>query len=224
MASRHEEKYIIDYKQYALLKSRIQGILTPDAHGDHGSYLITSLYYDDHLDNALAEKLDGLPEHSKFRIRTYGCSDAVIHLERKDKHGIMTHKLSADLTKAQVSGMLEGQFDLQSFSGAAYDLAAQMQSKKLIPTVAVRYLRDAYVYPGTDVRLTFDTDLEAISPDPQALFSSSFSGVPVLDRNSIIMEIKYGSHLPAFMRKLTNISCQQLSVSKYALCRERIIR
>ena len=223
MAARHEEKYIIDYKQYATIKSRIQGVLTPDIHGDHGTYLITSLYYDDHLDSALAEKLDGLPEHSKFRIRTYGCSDAVIHLERKDKYGILTHKLSANLTKDQVYGMLEGQYDLDAFSGGAYDLVAQMESRQLIPTIAVRYLRDAYVYPGTDLRLTFDTNLEAISPDPQALFSSSFSGVPVLDHNSIIMEIKYGSHPPAFLRKLTNVSSQQLSVSKYALCRERII-
>ena len=223
MAARHEEKYIIDYKQYATIKSRIQGVLTPDIHGDHGTYLITSLYYDDHLDSALAEKLDGLPEHSKFRIRTYGCSDTVIHLERKDKYGILTHKLSANLTKDQVYGMLEGQYDLDAFSGGAYDLVAQMESRQLIPTIAVRYLRDAYVYPGTDLRLTFDTNLEAISPDPQALFSSSFSGVPVLDHNSIIMEIKYGSHLPAFLRKLTNVSSQQLSVSKYALCRERII-
>ena len=223
MASRHEEKYIIDYKQYAMLKSRIQSVLTPDIHGDHGTYLITSLYYDDRMDNALAEKLDGLPDHSKFRIRTYGCSDAVIHLERKDKHGIMTHKLSASLTKDQVYGMLDGRFELNGFSGNAYDLAAQMESQQLVPTVAVRYCRDAYVYPGTDLRLTFDTNLEALRPDPQALFSSSFSGVPVLDHNSIIMEIKYGSHLPAFLRKLTNVSCQQLSVSKYALCRERII-
>ena len=44
----------------------------------------------------------------------------------------------------------------------------------------------------------------------------------VLDRNSIIMEIKYGSHLPAFLRKLTDVSSQQLSVSKYALCREQL--
>lgn len=223
MASRHEEKYIIDYQQYAMLKSRIQSVLIPDSHGDHGTYVITSLYYDDHMDNALAEKLDGLPDHSKFRIRTYGCSDAVIHLERKDKHGIITHKISADLTKGQVADMLDGQFDLNAFSGSAFDLVAQMQSQKLVPTVAVRYRRDAYVYPGTDLRLTFDTDLEALEPDPQALFSPAFSGVPVLDRNSIIMEIKYGSKLPAFLRKLTNVSCQQLSVSKYALCRERII-
>ena len=104
--------------------------------------------------------------------------------------------------------MLHGKFDLDGFSGSAYELVAQMESQQLIPTVAVRYLRDAYVYPGTDLRLTFDTELEAIEPDPQALFSAAFSGVPVLDRNSIIMEIKYGSHLPAFLRKLTDVSCE----------------
>ena len=223
MPSRHEEKYIIDYQQYAILRARAMGVLTPDANAKNGSYVITSLYFDDPMHNALFEKLDGLPEHSKFRIRTYGCSDSVIHLERKDKHGILTHKLSAGLTKDQVYGMLHGKFDLDGFSGSAYALAAQMESQQLIPTVAVRYKRDAYVYPGTDLRLTFDTELEAIEPDPQALFSAAFSGVPVLDRNSIIMEIKYGSHLPAFLRKLTDVSCQQLSVSKYALCRERII-
>ena len=223
MASRHEEKYIITYQQYAMLKSRIQSILTPDSHGDNGSYVITSLYYDDHLDNALAEKIEGLPEHSKFRVRTYDCSDSVIHLERKDKHGILTHKIAADITPQHLQGMLEGNIDLSQFSGTAYELAAQMQSKGLIPTVAVRYKRDAYLYPGTDLRLTFDIDLEAIRPDPGSLFNASFTGVPVLDRNSIIMEIKYGTHLPGFLRKLTNVSCQQLSVSKYALCRERII-
>ena len=86
----------------------------------------------------------------------------LIHLERKDKHGIMTHKLSAALTKAQVYDLLDGQYDLAAFSGNAYDLVAQMASTQQIPTVAVRYLRDAYVYPGTDLRLTFDTNLEKV--------------------------------------------------------------
>ena len=40
---------------------------------------------------------------------------------------------------------------------------------------------------------------------------------------SVVMEIKYGTHIPLFLRKLTDISCKQLSVSKYALCRERVI-
>jgi hypothetical protein len=63
MATRHEEKYIISYRQYAELKSRAMQLLTPDSHGKMGNYVITSLYYDDPLDHALYEKLYGLPEH-----------------------------------------------------------------------------------------------------------------------------------------------------------------
>ena len=39
---RHEEKYIISYADYARLKARAEKILTPDPHGQNGSYVITS--------------------------------------------------------------------------------------------------------------------------------------------------------------------------------------
>jgi len=220
MPSRHEEKYIITYRQYAQLRSMATTLLTPDAHGEEGRYVITSLYYDDLLDHALYEKLDGLPEHRKFRIRTYDHSDSIIKLERKDKRGILTEKASASLTRDQIP-LLEGvHTDLDAFPGKAFALAAQIQAGDLRPVVAVRYTRDAFFFQGTDLRLTFDTDLEAISPDIQSLFSEDVTGVPALDRNSVIMEIKYGKYVPSFVRKFTAIPCKQLSVSKYALCRE----
>ena len=220
MLSRHEEKYIIDYRQYVLLRERAYQLLTPDPHGQMGSYVITSLYYDDFLDHALDEKLDGLAEHTKFRIRTYDFSDSIIKLERKDKHGILTKKHAATITREQIS-LLDGvHTPLDAFQGKAWDLAAQVQAGDLRKTVAVRYRRDAFFFAGTDLRLTFDRELEAIPPDPEALFSPSVSGLPVLDSNSVIMEIKYGNYIPTFARKFTDISCKQLSVSKYALCRE----
>jgi len=220
MLSRHEEKYIIDYCQYAMLRERAMCLLTPDTHGVHGSYVITSLYYDDFHNHALDEKLDGLPEHSKFRIRTYDFSDQVIKLERKDKRGILTKKRAASVLRHQIP-LLDGvNTDLDAFAGGSYELAAQIQAGDLRSVVAVRYQRDAFFYEGTDLRLTFDTNLETIGPDPEALFSPDVSGIPVLDGNSVIMEIKYGSHIPSFVRKFTAVHCKQLSVSKYALCRE----
>jgi SPX domain protein involved in polyphosphate accumulation len=223
MATRHEEKYIISYRQYAELKSRAMQLLTPDSHGKMGNYVITSLYYDDPLDHALYEKLDGLPEHRKFRIRTYDCTDRIIKLERKDKHGILTEKTSASLTREEIP-LLDGvNTTLSAFSGTAFDLAAEIQSTNLRPVVTVRYTRDAFFFQGTDLRLTFDTNLEVIEPNPQALFSESIHGLPVLDANSVIMEVKYGKYVPSFVRKFTSIPCKQLSVSKYALCREACI-
>lgn len=224
MAQRHEEKYIIDYQQYSLLHSRCMGALIPDPHGCNGSYVINSIYYDDPMDNALYEKLDGLPEHSKFRIRTYDYSDRVINLERKDKNGIMTHKLSSQISRKQLSLLQDTAADLMIFPEHTRALVSQIQARELRPVITVRYVRDAFLFAGTDLRLTFDTHLEAVIPDTESLFSPAFSGIPVLDGNSVIMEIKYGTYLPTFVRKLTDISCKQLSVSKYALCRERLVR
>lgn len=223
MAVRHEEKYIIDYRQYLMLRHRAMQVLTPDPHGDQGSYVITSLYYDDPLDNALYEKLDGLPEHSKFRIRTYDFSEDVIKLERKDKHGILTEKCDAPIERSQIELLNGTNTRLSAFQGDAYDLAAQIQAKGLQGKITVRYRRDAFFHPGSDFRLTFDTHLEAIAADPEALFDPELRGMPVLDRNSVIMEIKYGAYIPNFARKLTNVHGKQLSVSKYALCREKYI-
>lgn len=222
MASRHEEKFIIDYRQYTLLLQRARQLLTPDAHGTNGSYVITSLYLDDPYDHALLEKQDGLPEHRKFRIRTYDFSPGLIKLERKDKHGILTKKASASLTVQQLPALFQPVGPEDSFSSQASQLAAQIRSDGLQPSVVVRYRRDAFTFAGSDLRLTFDTCLEAIRPDTQALFDPRISGVPVLGGNEVVMEIKYGQYCPAFIRTLTDVSATQLSVSKYALCRETL--
>ncbi len=79
---------------------------------------------------------------------------------------------------------------------------------------------NAFYFEGSDLRLTFDTRLEAIAPQGEALFSPEVTGLPVLDGNSVIMEIKYGKYIPSFVRKFTSVHSKQLSVSKYALCRE----
>ena len=223
MLSRHEEKYIIDYKQYVTLRERALRLLTPDPNGIMGSYIITSLYFDDYMDHSLDEKLDGLPEHSKFRIRTYDFSDRMIKLERKDKQGVLTNKIAAAILTQQIP-LLDGvNTQLDAFQGGAYDLASQIKAGDFRKKVVVRYQRDAFFFAGSDLRLTFDTRLETIRPEIDALFSSEVSGIPVLDGNSVIMEVKYGSHIPRFVRQFTAVDTKQLSVSKYALCREALV-
>ena len=212
---RHEEKYLIDYRQYAILKSRALEALTPDAHG--GSYTVTSLYFDDAMDTALLEKQDGLARHTKFRVRTYDGDDSFIKLERKVKQGILTQKQTAAITREQIPFL---GIETDRFDGIAKDLAIQMLSGNLRPAVTVQYQRDAFYFQGTDLRLTFDTDLRILPPSVESLFERNTPGIPVLNKNTVIMEIKYGSYLPAFIRNLTAVSATQLSVSKYALCRE----
>lgn len=216
---RHEEKYIIDYPQYLKLRARAASAMQADANAQNGSYLITSLYYDDRMDSALDEKLDGVRVHTKYRVRTYNSSDSFVKLEKKIKIGIMTEKISASATPVDIQKLSDASVDLTSFNGSLATLATDMRARGLLPAVTVRYRRDAFVYPDTNTRLTFDTEIEALPPDASYLFNSFGAGVPALPRGSVIMELKYDKHLPVFIRKLCACSCQQLSVSKYALCR-----
>lgn len=221
MLSRHEEKYILTYAQYAILYQRALQVLHPDSHGQNGTYTITSLYFDDPLDSALAEKLDGLQLHSKFRLRTYDHSPDFIKLERKDKQGILTEKFTASVTREQLELLtIPGAWD--QLKGSAQGLLQQMQAKSCRPVIGVRYVRDAFFHPGSDFRLTFDRQLEALAPDNDILFDSQLHGLPALTPGSVVMEIKYGAYLPSFVRKLTRVAAPQLSLSKYALCRETL--
>ena len=219
MLQRHEEKYILTYAQYAVLYQRALAVLHPDEHG--GTYTITSLYFDDPADSALAEKLDGLKLHSKFRLRTYGHDGGFIKLERKDKQGIMTQKLTGSLSREQLPLLTEAG-GWEQLTGSARELAQQMQSKGCRPVVGVRYTRDAFYHPGSDFRLTFDRDIEALYPDAACLFDGQLRGLPGMTPGTVVMEIKYGAYLPEFVRKLTRVNAPQLSLSKYALCREKL--
>lgn len=72
MKFRHEYKYRINYFDYLILKRRIQLIMDVDPHAsESGQYFIRSLYFDNIYDKALKEKLYGVNNREKFRIRIY---------------------------------------------------------------------------------------------------------------------------------------------------------
>lgn len=220
MATRHEEKFIIDYKEYLRLRARAEGAMEVDPHAGEEGYLITSLYYDDRFDSALDEKLDGVRVHTKYRVRTYNSDPSFIRLERKVKRGIMTEKHTVRLEGTELPILCDLGRDLAVLNGRNAVMALEMRAKGLIPAVIVRYRRDAFVYPGTDTRLTFDTNVEALPPDYSLLFEEEHPGIPAMPRDQVIMEVKYGEYLPQFVRKISACCSKQLSVSKYAICRE----
>lgn len=220
MASRREEKYILDYRVYSLVRNRVSLALHPDTHSVGGSYTITSLYFDDPYKTAYAEKADGLSEHTKFRIRSYDFSEEFIRLEKKTKHGLVTNKDSVVISKDELEMLMKAPFSLDMFSEKLLPLAAEMQSKGVRPAITVRYRREAFYLEGTDTRVTFDTRIETLPGDRDALFDEKRQGIPAIHPLQIIMEIKYGNKIPTLIRRLCSADATLLSVSKYALCTE----
>lgn len=215
--NRIEEKFILDYRQYSVIKSRVSKVLRPDTHSG-GSYQVSSLYFDDPYNTAYYEKTDGLSVHTKFRIRTYNCSEDMIKLEKKIKRGIRTEKESAVVSNKDLIVLSNPPIQTDAFSGKLLRLAAELQSRGMRPVLTVRYDREAFYLDGFGVRVTFDTRIRALPPEASSLFNDKTAGIPVLHPLSVIMEVKYNERLPDFVRLLCKSDAPQLSVSKYALC------
>ena len=81
---RHELKYGIGYLQYLELRNRLRAVMRTDANTNvDGRYLVRSVYFDNYEDKALREKINGISEREKFRIRYYNDDLSYIMLEKK---------------------------------------------------------------------------------------------------------------------------------------------
>lgn len=219
---RHETKHQIRYAEYLSIRGRLRAVTGLDTHaGSDGTYEIRSLYFDNYCDKALREKLDGVNEREKFRIRYYNGNTGVIHLEKKSKLSGLCNKLSAGMTKEQVEELLKGNREILYESGEPLllELYAKMKSEQLRPRVIVDYTREPYVYAPGNVRITFDRDIRS------GLYVDSFFDwdCPTLRAESgdmVLMEVKYDEYMPEIIRMCIQENERLAQAfSKYAACR-----
>lgn len=219
---RHEQKYYINQMGYRILRSRFRTALRPDENADEtGEYHIRSLYFDDRDDASLTTKIAGVDEREKFRVRIYNKSDMVIRLEQKLKKNEYILKRSCAITKQEYQMLLDGDgsFLLERGKPPCGAVYAALTQRGLHPVKIVDYVREAYVYPIEDVRITFDKDLRAgTSLD---LFDRDMLTVSMLEPGLMVLEVKFNAFLPGFIRDLfTGVESTRCAVSKYAICRK----
>ena len=221
---RHELKYFINERQYFVLSGVLDGILNRDPNGDeYNEYHIRSLYFDTINNDALFDKLNGVQHRDKYRIRIYNFSDKIIKLECKTKVGSLISKRSLSIPKLLCEQLMAGDpAGLETTrSGLLNDVFREMTVNLLRPVVLVDYVREAYLHPAEEVRITFDKQLRSgvLSKD---LFNPYVPTVPVFDENVLILEVKYNRILPSYIRDILNTYCQGAlpsAISKYTWCR-----
>ena len=221
---RHEQKYFINEMQYHLLSNALDRVLHRDPNGDENNeYHIRSLYFDTVFDNALYDKLDGVQNRDKYRIRIYNLSDRIIKLECKTKVGSLISKRSLTIPRDLCEQLMAGDpYGLETTrSGLLTDVYREMTVNLLRPVVLVDYVREAYLHPAEEVRITFDKQLRTgmYSTD---LFNPNVPTIPPFDNNEIILEVKYNRVMPPYIRDLLCTYCpnaQQSAISKYTWCR-----
>ena len=218
---RHEWKYEISWLDLLTIRQRLRAVCKPDPHAVDGKYLIRSLYFDTPTDKALREKIDGVNEREKFRIRYYnGDPDAVMHLEKKSKRSGLGTKQSAPLTPNEVQKILDGDLAWMAASPHALvrELYGKMQSENLRPKTIVDYVREPFIFAPGNVRVTFDYDLRTSLTCADFLKKDGVT-FPAGDA-PILMEVKWDNFLPAIIRDAVTVKGRRVGAfSKYAQCR-----
>ena len=219
---RHELKFKISNAAAEVLKQKLSLILDKDkfAYYKDGSYLIKSLYFDDRDSSSYYEKMDGVLYRKKYRIRIYNDDDSFIRLEKKMKHNNMTAKEQMLISKDIYSKIINGKInEIDDPKGLLLEFINECRTKGLIPSIIVEYHRTAFIYPISDVRITFDANISSGLYNYD-LFDKKMPMYNVDEKGKQVLEVKFNEILPLHIANLLNDipSCRE-AVSKFAICR-----
>ncbi len=208
-----------------MMSARLSSLLMRDENaGTDGEYFIRSLYFDDASHTAYREKLSGVADRKKYRMRIYNHSDSVIKLECKEKRGDRIKKRAVSVTRSAADGMTLGDFSqlYNSDDPLCKEVLSLAKGRGLAPSVVVDYDREAYVHPVGNVRLTFDKALYA-GISGADIFNKELVTVPIFPDGSVIFEIKYDELLPTYIRDLVSTAHGvRIALSKFCLCRDAL--
>jgi len=238
---RHEEKYLLDEVAFTQLYWRLRPFVQLDRHASlpgwpddpatfdaipglptdaqYPGYQVKSLYFDTIGRHGLFEKLAGVDQRFKYRIRVYNNGDQVIHLEKKMKRNQYCLKSSIPVTRPQVEALLAGDAEwLLDVGQLGVDMYTEIRTRLLKPLVLVDYHRIPLTWPADEIRITFDSHLSTgiFRTD---LFDPNAALHPALPHGQVILEVKYNHFMPDFLNALLDTAgAMPVSMSKYAMC------
>ena len=187
--------------------------LQADANAKEGAfYPIVSLYYDNAVRDCYWEKVEGVPNRRKMRIRVYGSLDGAlpptIFVEIK-------HKCDGRGVKRRLLCTLEEAFKVSAGEDIAprtripdqrlvEEIHMMVNKRGFRPCCAMRYDRHAFADrdPSSDLRVTFDTGIAyrfdnfAVIPDDQR-----FDQFLLPDGYSVL-EVKVTGAVPYWLTKI----------------------
>lgn len=220
MKFRHELKHRINLADAMILKQRLGTFMKHDENaGEDGTYVVKSLYFDNYIDKALREKIDGVNKREKFRIRYYGSDTSFIRLEKKSKINGLRNKVSENITAEECNKIINGdiEFLLKSEKELLRELYAKMKYQMLRPKSIVAYTRESFVYGPGNVRVTMDSGIggsnnvnEFLNPDLK--FTKLY--------HDFVLEVKWDEFIPDIIRDAVQLKSRRASAfSKYAAVR-----
>lgn len=214
---RREIKYVIPLSKAYILKNCLDTTLTKDSHYNREPYKIRSLYFDSIGNRDFHEKMAGVENRRKYRLRIYGNGDSICKLEKKEKFGVLQQKQSLLLNKEEALrcskgdfGVLREYFEESSFAVSTYN---ELILNCYKPVCIIDYDRCAYVHPLYDTRVTLDMSVKTNETNLD-LFSKTND--LFVQEDIAILEYKYsGEPVDYISQLISSFDLEPSSYSKY---------
>ena len=206
---RFEFKYFLPKREMGQMYSvllRNHLVRDPFLELGQDGYSVNSIYFDSPTLRCYNEKISGMKNRAKLRLRTYGeqlDNPQTIFLEIKRKSDAIVVKdrtfLSIDNYRRAISGEVLHFEKNDRDSDILEEFTVRQRSYSMLPLVSVRYKRNPLVSRfDNNLRITFDYDIEAAGAGS---FTDRKNFNPIF-RDLAIMEIKYNNILPGWLHKV----------------------
>lgn len=215
---RHEYKYVIGLDKAVELSQKLHGLMHFDKHSDAGGrYLISSVYFDSADDSDLFSSQSGAEKRRKYRIRAYNHDDSFISMEIKEKNRYLCQKRSLTINRKIYDEILYGDCSvLKSLNNEVADeFYYKIKVEGYAPKTVVEYVRRAFIYDVSNVRITLDGEIKGSSCGAD-MFKDTHSLVPTFSPLANVLEVKFDKFLPYHLKAaLPQELMPRQSVSKY---------
>ena len=209
---RYEKKYLLTQEQYRAVKRGMDPFMKPDP---HPRYTVCSVYYDTVHYDLIRASLEKPVYKEKLRLRSYGVPGS------RDP-AFVVYKRRVTMAAQDAVRYLEGARKGDG-SQIGRELDWFLRFYRPEPKVFIAYDREAYASAdGGELRLTFDSALRVRAVDLD--LRSGDHGVPLMDKDLVLMEIKIPGTAPLWLAQL--LSEEHIfpdSFSKYGTYYKRFV-
>lgn len=220
---RHELKYILTKEQKEHMLEYIKPYMCLD---QYGRTTIQNIYFDTDNYRLIRRSIEKPAYKEKLRVRSYANKKAEdkVFVELKKKYEKVVYKRRLSMSEEAAMKWLteETAYELDSQIAKEIDYFLHYY-EKLYPALFLSYEREAYYCKdGTDFRITFDENV--LCRQDRITFQSEIAGIPVLEEDKVLMEIKCSGGMPMWMAKiLSREKIYKTSFSKYGTAYQKII-
>jgi len=227
--ARYEFKYILSKEVSDAIEKDVRNFMQYDGYvlnEKSNSYFVRSQYFDNDLLTHFFEKVDGMRNRYKYRIRTYGKNQSdsnPIFLEKKGRKLERTYKQRYQIDYNNLD-MFYDPYNKEKLLEAypnvdlIHDFVFDSIRKQTLPIIIVDYLRTPYVSDfDSNFRLTFDSSLTVAQIDQCNKIYNNQRVTHKLLAGNTILEVKFFRRFPPWFHKIIqSYNLKRLSISKFS--------